>query len=154
MPVVDDQRSSRDFGTEGDGRVVPILLLEISAIHQSQPQDWVTYVPSDCESESIVDVAGAELRNRSRKREPCSHLTKTLHHGENSETSEGITKEDRKRTGLGEGTSNSQEETGSNGTTESDELDVSRLEAGEIVSCCGTQFRAHAITNALAIAIF
>jgi hypothetical protein len=63
------------------------------------------------------------------KWEPCGHLAETLHHGDDSDTGDGVTEEDRDGTGIGEGSTNTKEQTSSNGTTECDELDMTRLQA-------------------------
>jgi hypothetical protein len=85
---------------------------------------WRENVPK-----SRVDVTSAVLRNSTRKREPSGHFTKTLHHGEDGTTSDSVTEQNRERTSLRKGTSNTEEKTRSDCTTEGDELDVSRLQA-------------------------
>ena len=65
VPVSDDNRGGRDFGTESDGRSIPVLL---KSDLQSCVRWRKTYVPSNSESESIIDVSCAKLRNRTRKR--------------------------------------------------------------------------------------
>lgn len=115
-----------------------------SEINQSMK---ITYVPSHSlspvskgslarrramkthESKSIVDITGAELRNGTWQWKPSSHLTQTLHHGVDRNTREGVTQQNGKRTRGCESTSNTQEQTCSDGSTKGDELNVSRLEA-------------------------
>jgi hypothetical protein len=48
-----------------------------------------------------------------------------LHHGEDGYTSETVTEQDGQRTGLRESASDTEEETSTDGTTKSNELDVS-----------------------------
>ena len=88
----------------------------------------LTIVPSHSETKSRVGVTSAVLRNSTRKRKPSRHFTETLHHTEDSNTSDRITEENRNRTGVGESSANTQEETSSNGSTKSDELNVTRFE--------------------------
>jgi hypothetical protein len=52
-----------------------------------------------------------------------------LHHTEDSNTGDGVTKKDGDRTSMGESTGDTEEETGTDCSTKSDKLDVSRLEA-------------------------
>ena len=109
VPETNNNSSGGDFSAKSNGRVVPV-------------------VPSNSKTESRVDVAGAVLWDSTREREPCTHLTKTLHHGEDGTTGEGVTKEDRQGTGVGESLADTEEKTGTNGTTEGDELNVTGLE--------------------------
>jgi hypothetical protein len=83
----------------------------------------------DSKAKSGIRVASAVLRKSTGKRKPSRHLTETLHHSEDRDTSDSVTKQDREGTGVGESAGNTKEETSTNGTTESDELDVARLEA-------------------------
>jgi hypothetical protein len=76
-----------------------------------------------------VDITSTVLRNSTGKREPSSHFTKTLHHGEDGTTSDSVTEQDRDGTSLCKGTSDTEEETSSDSTTKGDELDVPRLQA-------------------------
>lgn len=92
-----------------------------------------TYVPADSESQSIVDVAGTELGNGTWQWQPGSHFTETLHHGKDGNAGERVAQQDGQRAGGGERTSNTQEKTSTNGTTEGDELNMSRLEATRTV---------------------
>lgn len=92
-------------------------------------ESMLTYVPSHSKSKSIIDISSTELRDRTWKRKPGRHLTQTLHHSEDGNTSEGVAKQDRQRAGTSECATNTEEETCTNGTTKCDELDVSRLEA-------------------------
>ena len=78
---------------------------------------------------SRVDITSAVLRNSTRKGKPSGHLTETLHHSEDGTTGDSVTQQDRERTSLRKGASNTKEKTGSDCATESDELDVSRLQA-------------------------
>ena len=88
-----------------------------------------TYVPSNRKPKSVIDITGTELRNCARQWKPSSHFTEGLHHGVDSESSKRITKKNGERTGSGESTPNTKKQTGSNGSTKGDELDVSRFEA-------------------------
>lgn len=53
---------------------------------------------------------------------------KEAYHGEDSNTSEGITQQNAQRSGLGKCPPDSQEQSSSDGAAESDELDVTRLQ--------------------------
>jgi hypothetical protein len=98
-------------------------------------KEMKTYVPSNSKSESIIAVAGTELRNGTWERKPSGHLTQALHHGEDRDTSEAITEQDGKRARLGESTTDTQEQTRSDRATKSNELNVSRFQAvGEPLS--------------------
>ena len=78
----------------------------VSQSAQQQPEQGLgTYVPSNSKSESIVAVAGTELRNGSWEGKPSGHFTQALHHGKDRDTGEGVAKQDRKRAGLCESTS-------------------------------------------------
>lgn len=92
----------------------------------------ITHVPTNGKSKSIVDIAGTELRNGTRKRKPGSHFTQALHHGKNRDTSEGITKQNGQRTGTRESAADTQEETSTNSTSKSNELDVPGLQSGKV----------------------
>lgn len=85
-------------------------------------------------AKSGIRVTSTVLRKSTRERKPSRHLTETLHHSEDRDTSDGVTKQNRERTGVSESAGNTEEETSTNGTTKSDELDVSRLEAALNVS--------------------
>ena len=88
----------------------------------------LTIVPSHSKTKSRVGVTGAVLRNSTRERKPSRHFTKTLHHTEDSNTSDRVTEENRNRAGIGESSANTQEETSSNGATKGDELNVTSFE--------------------------
>lgn len=60
--------------------------------------------------------------NRSRR-------AKGSYHGVHGDTSEEVAKQNTQRSGLGEGSTNTQEQTGADGATESDELDVTRFQS-------------------------
>ena len=109
MPELDDSRRRRDFGAESDGARIPV-------------------VPTDSKAHCVISITRAKLWNGTGQRQPGGHLAQRHHHGENGETSEGVTEEDGKRACLGEGAANTQEETCANGSAERDELDVSRLQ--------------------------
>lgn len=72
VPKADDNCGGRNFSAERNRRLVP-------------------RIPSHSETHRRVDVTRAVLRNSTGKGQPCCHLSETLHHGENSDTSEGIT---------------------------------------------------------------
>lgn len=114
MPILNDGRGSGDFGAQGNGTGVPV-------------------VPSHSKTHGVVDVSSAELRNRTRKREPSGHFAKGHHHGKHGEPSEGIAQQDGQRTGLRKGTTNTQKQTGTNGAAEGDELDVTGFESSSDV---------------------
>lgn len=52
-----------------------------------------------------------------------------MHHGDDSYTSDGVSKKHRDRAGIGEGTADTKEKTSTNRSTEGNELDVTRLQA-------------------------
>jgi len=110
MPELDDSRSCRDFGAESDGAGIPV-------------------VPADSKAHCVVGVTRAKLGNSTGQWQPGGHLAQRHHHGENSETGEGVTEEDGERTRLSEGTANTQEEACADGSAERNELDVSRLQS-------------------------
>jgi hypothetical protein len=91
--------------------------------------DGATHIPTNSESQRIIDITGAELRDGTREREPSGHLTQALHHSKDRDTSEGISKQDRERTGTCKSTADTQEETRTDGTSESNELDMSRFQS-------------------------
>jgi hypothetical protein len=88
----------------------------------------LTIIPADSETKSRINVTSAVLRNSTRERKPSRQFTETLHHAKDCNTGERITKEDGDRTSIGKCSSNTEEETSTNGTTECDKLDVSRFE--------------------------
>lgn len=110
IPKVDEKSGSRDLGTKSNGTVVPV-------------------VPTDGKTKSRIRITSGILRNSTGKRKPCSHLAETLHHAVDNKTSESVTDEDRDGTSASECTANTKEQTSTNGTAQSDELDVTRLEA-------------------------
>lgn len=119
-PVLNEQYGSGNFDTEGDGAVVPLI-------------------PADSETKSIIDVAGAHLWDSTRKWKPSSHLTKRHHHAEDSETGKSVTNESTEWTGSGESATDTDEETSTDGTTEGNELNVSRLEtSGNVTILLGS----------------
>ena len=83
----------------------------------------------DSEAKSGIRVTSAVLRKSTGKRKPSRHLSETLHHSEDRDTSDGVAKQNREGTSVGESAGNTKEETSTNGTTKSDELDMARLEA-------------------------
>lgn len=89
---------------------------------------------TDCKTKSRIRISTAVLGDGTRQREPSSHLTETLHHAEDSNTSDSITEKNRDRTSMREGGTDSEEETGSDSATEGNELNVSGLEASLYVS--------------------
>lgn len=94
-------------------------------------RDINTHIPSDGESKGVIGITRTELRNRSRQRQPGGHLAQALHHGVYSNTSEGIAQNDRERTSLSKRASDTQEQTRTDSTTKSDELDMSRFQTAE-----------------------
>lgn len=90
---------------------------------------WVSYVPADRKTQSIVHVSGAKLRNGTRKRKPSCHFTQAHHHPENSHSCERVTEKYGEGARSCKGASDTKEETCANGTTERNELDVPRLES-------------------------
>ena len=109
IPEVDQKSGSRDLGAKSNRAVVPV-------------------VPTDSKTKSGVCIASSVLRDSTGKREPCRHLSETLHHAEDGDTRDGITKEDRDGTGIGKSTGDTEEETSTDGTSKCDELDVARFE--------------------------
>lgn len=103
----------------------------VSLLQEHRKKRAPTYVPSDSKPESIVHISCAELGNAARKRKPSCHFSKTLHHGEDSDTSEGVTQENGQRTSSCEGGSNTQEETCADSSSKSDELYVASLQSAE-----------------------
>jgi len=120
IPELDDEGRGGDFGTECDCGVIPV-------------------VPAHGEPESFVGVASAVLRDGAGKGKPGSHLAKTLHHTKDSNSSKSITKEDRYGTSVRKSFANTEEETGTNGTAQGDELDVTGFEAVVFISIFGKQ---------------
>lgn len=53
-----------------------------------------------------------------------------MHHSNDSHTGDGVSEENRDRTSIGEGTTDTKEETCTDCSTEGDKLDVARLQAG------------------------
>ena len=112
VPELNDSRCGRDLCTECNGAGVPV-------------------VPADSKTHGIVDVAGAELWNGAGQWQPGCHLAERHHHGEDSDAGDGVTDEEGQRTGLGQGTTDTEEETSADCSTQGDELDVTRLEAAD-----------------------
>lgn len=109
IPELNDNTRRRYFRTERQRSRVPV-------------------VPADRKAHGRVDIASAVLRDGTSKREPRRHFTKTLHHAEDGDAGERVAEKNRERTCQGEGATDSDEETGSDGAAEGDELNVSRLE--------------------------
>lgn len=144
---MNDDGSGRDLSTEGNRGVVPVLIDQVSpgsqsnekcvaalhaVTHKALPRgfsDGFTHVPADSKSEGVINITGTELRNTTWERQPGCHFSQALHHAEDSDTRQGITKKNGERTSLGERATDTQEETSSDRSTQSDELDVSGLEA-------------------------
>jgi hypothetical protein len=125
VPEVDDESGSGDLSAECNGVLVPVVPTidsQLGCVGVSGMN-----LP-DSKAKSGIRVASAVLGKSTGERKPSRHFTKTLHHSEDGDTSDGVTKKDRERTSVGESTGNTEEETSTNGTTKSDELDVSRLE--------------------------
>jgi hypothetical protein len=115
VPVLDDDGSSRNFGTQCDGGVIPVLFEEaklvscayalecyssfvLSVLLPAARTEMVerdkTYIPSNSESQGIINITGTELRDGTREGEPSGHLTQALHHGKDRDTSEGVAEQD------------------------------------------------------------
>ncbi|GKT46287.1 uncharacterized protein ColSpa_06468 [Colletotrichum spaethianum] len=76
----------------------------------------------------IAEPRGVTGETR-RDGEPSGHLTETSHNKEDDETDESVRDEDGAGAGLGEGLAGSDDETGTDGTTDGNHGDVAGLEA-------------------------
>lgn len=112
---MNDGRSGTDLSAQGNGVGIPC-------------------VPTSCKTKRGLDISEGELRNRTGKREPGCHLTERHHHGENCQTNKTVTEEDGKRATGGESTADTEEETGTDGATKGNELDVSGFEASRNIT--------------------
>lgn len=73
-PELDDDRCGGDFGAERDRIRVPILSVLSEGTREADPKLY-TYIPTNRETHRIITIAGTELRDRTGKREPCSHFS-------------------------------------------------------------------------------
>ena len=83
------------------------------------------YIPTNRKSHSRVNIARTELGNGAGQRQPSRHLSQGRHQGVNCQTRNNIAQEDRKGAGLRKGSTNTEEQAGTNGAAEGDELNVS-----------------------------
>ena len=122
MPELNDGRGRRNLGTLRDGRVVPI-------------------VPADGKAKRVIGVSRGELRNGAGEGEPSGHFTQTGHHGEDHDAYDQVPEDDGQRARLRQGATETQEQAGSDGASQGNELDVTRLEAATPVSGRGVGTR-------------
>jgi hypothetical protein len=99
VPKINEEGSSRDLGAECNRILVPV-------------------VPSGCETKSWISVTSAVLWDSTGQWQPCSHLPESLHHGKNSDTGNGVAKEDGDGTSIGESLSDTKEQPSTDGTCE------------------------------------
>lgn len=119
-----------------------------------------TYIPTNRKTHGVINVTCAELRNCTRQWQPGSHFSQRLHladtisfvrggpspygktdHGKNGYTSEGIAQQKTQRSRLGECFSDPQKETGADGSSKSDELNMARFQSNMITVSPGEPIR-------------
>ena len=89
----------------------------------------VEICPSHSKSKCRVDETGSKLKDGATDREVRAHLSNTqVARPDEEDTPDQVTENDRERTSLGENTTDTNEETGTDGATDSHELNMSRGE--------------------------